>query len=78
MAWQPGARRLGARVKELRQAAGLTQEGLADAADLHRTYVADIEGGHRNPSLWSLERLAQGLGCHLADLFPVDPPPHRR
>lgn len=68
--WQNAAKRLGRRVRELRQARGFSQEALAERADLHRTYDADIERGRRNPSLWTLERLAIGLGIEVADLFP--------
>jgi transcriptional regulator with XRE-family HTH domain len=68
--WEKGAVRLGKRVRELRLARGLSQERLGEACELHRTYVADIERGHRNPSLWTLERLAAGLGCEVRDLFP--------
>jgi transcriptional regulator with XRE-family HTH domain len=68
--WEPGARRLGDRVRTLRRELGITQETLADRSGLHRTYIADIERGLRNPSLWSIERLAAGLGCEVADLFP--------
>jgi transcriptional regulator with XRE-family HTH domain len=67
--WEPGAQRLGRRVRELRLARKLLQQHLADAAGLHRTYIADIERGKRNPSLWTIERLARGLGCDLQDLF---------
>jgi len=45
----------------------LSQRGMANRTDV---YVADIERGHRNPSLWTLERLAAGLGCEVRDLFP--------
>jgi transcriptional regulator with XRE-family HTH domain len=53
---------LGARVRSLRLAAGMTQEGVAHAADLHWTYIGQIERGERNPTYKSLLRLASGLG----------------
>ncbi len=68
-AWEPGAQRLGARIRQLRLARNWSQELLAEHADLHRTYINDLERGRRNPSLWTIERLAHGLGCHVADLF---------
>jgi transcriptional regulator with XRE-family HTH domain len=55
----------------MRHELGLTQEVLADRGGLHRTYIADIERGLRNPSLGSIERLAVGLGCEIAELFPL-------
>jgi transcriptional regulator with XRE-family HTH domain len=56
-------------VQALRQARGWTQETLADHADLDRSYLAGIETAVRNPSLKVLERLAQGLGVPLSELF---------
>jgi transcriptional regulator with XRE-family HTH domain len=59
---------LGARVRKLREAAGMTQEGLAHAADLHWTYVGQIERGERNPTYKNLLKLARGLGVDAAQL----------
>jgi transcriptional regulator with XRE-family HTH domain len=69
--WELEARRLvGKRISELRRGKNWTQEDLAEAAGLHRTYVADIERGARNPSMASLVRLAGALGARMGDLFP--------
>lgn len=59
----------GAEVKRRRVELDLSQEQLAEKADLHRTYVSDVEGGKRNPSLASIERLAKALGTTLATVF---------
>jgi transcriptional regulator with XRE-family HTH domain len=59
---------LGRRLLGLRQAAGLTQEGLADAASLHWTYIGQIERGERNPTYKNLLKLAKGLGVDPAEL----------
>lgn len=61
-------RSLGAAVLSLRQERGLTQEGLADAAGLHATYVSGIERGHRNPSWETMLRIAQALDVSLAEV----------
>ncbi len=61
--------RLGANVKRLRQAKGLSQEELAFEADMHRTYVSGIERGRRNPTVTVLERLAQALGATSSELI---------
>lgn len=53
---------LGRRVRSLRERKGLSQEQLAEAADLHWTYVSGIERGKRNPGLNTLGRLARALG----------------
>jgi transcriptional regulator with XRE-family HTH domain len=47
---------------------GLSQEGLADLAGMHRTYVGDIERGLRNPSYRNLVKLAAALEVPLSDL----------
>jgi len=47
----------------------ITQEELADRAGLHRTYIAGIERGARNPSLKSIEKIAKGLQLSIAGLF---------
>ncbi len=47
---------------------GLSQEGLADLAGMHRTYVSEIERGLRNPSFRNLFKLAAALDIPLSDL----------
>lgn len=47
---------------------GLSQEGLADLAGMHRTYVGDIERGLRNPSYRNLVKLAAALDVPLSEL----------
>jgi transcriptional regulator with XRE-family HTH domain len=47
---------------------GLSQEGLADLAGMHRTYVSEIERGLRNPSFRNLFKLASALDIPLSEL----------
>jgi transcriptional regulator with XRE-family HTH domain len=61
-------RRLGAALKSVRRAAGVTQEELSHRTGLHTTYISDIERGARNPSFAVLVRLAGGLRVTLAEL----------
>lgn len=62
-------RRLGAVVRTCRQQLGITQEELAWRADMHRTYIADIERGARNVTLRSVVNLAAALEVAIGDLF---------
>jgi transcriptional regulator with XRE-family HTH domain len=66
---------LGARIRELRRRLELSQEELADRADLHWTYVSDLERGRQTPTLDVINRLARALGVTLAEFFsPLDQP----
>jgi len=61
--------RFGASVRSLRHSLGLSQEALAELADLHRTYIAGIEGGVRNVTLKTIEKLALALQVPSATLL---------
>jgi transcriptional regulator with XRE-family HTH domain len=52
-----------------RRKIGLSQEKLAEIADLHRTYVSDIERGNRNVSLTNILKLCTALQIAPAKLF---------
>lgn len=51
----------GERVRMFRKTACLSQENLADLAEMHRTYLSGIERGERNVSLLNIIRLARAL-----------------
>jgi len=57
------------RIRQIREGKGLSQEGLADLAGLHCTYVSSVERGERNVTVDSLERLAEALGVDVRDFF---------
>lgn len=59
----------GVRVRELRQAKGLSQEALAEASGLHRTYISSLERGHRNVGLDNVHALASALSVPASYLF---------
>lgn len=61
--------RLGTAIRLHRQKLGITQEELAWRAEMHRTYVADIERGGRNVTLRSVGHLAKALQVSVADLL---------
>lgn len=62
-------RRFGATVRRYRQRLGLSQEELAWRADMHRTYLADVERGVRNLSLSSITRLVDAINIPLSSFF---------
>lgn len=66
---------LARRLRVLRSMRGWTQEDLAEACGLHRTYVSLIECGQCNVGLDNLERLAEAFGMDLTELFSVGEPP---
>jgi transcriptional regulator with XRE-family HTH domain len=60
---------VGANVRRLRKALGLSQERLAEAAGLHWTYVGSVERGERNVSVDNISRLACALDVDIRALF---------
>jgi len=64
--------RLGTAIRLHRLKLGITQEELAWRADMHRTYLADIERGGRNVTLRSVGHLANALQVSVADLLSAN------
>lgn len=60
--------RVGSRLRALRQDRQLTQEELAERAEIHPTFLAKIEGGRRLPSVEVIRRLAGALGVPVASI----------
>jgi len=58
-----------ANVRRMRQEKNLSQEQLAELADLHRTYVGSVERGERNVSIDNMEKLALALKVRVRDLL---------
>ena len=66
----PLLRRIGQRIRELREARGWSQERLADEAGLDRSYMSGIERGVRNVSVLKIARLSRALHVPLRDFMP--------
>lgn len=62
-------KRLGARIRALREENDWSQEELADRAGLHRTYISAVERGVRNPTISVIERVAVALDISLSVLM---------
>jgi transcriptional regulator with XRE-family HTH domain len=62
-------REFGERVRAVRLDRGMSQEQLADAADVHRTYIGAVERGEQNVSLVLIHMIAGALGVTAAELL---------
>jgi transcriptional regulator with XRE-family HTH domain len=58
-----------ANIRRRRKAKGLSQEKLGELAELHRTYVSQLERCKANISIDGLERIARILGVDAAELL---------
>jgi len=65
----PIRKAFGLKVRMRRFEIGITQEDLAEKADLHPTYVGSVERGERNIALENIVALAKALGCFPRDLI---------
>lgn len=66
------AKGLGKLVQRLRRKAGLTQEQLAEKAELSLKYLGELERGRGNPTLSILENIASALKMSLSEMFAYD------
>lgn len=65
--------KVGDRIRALRLQRGMTQEQLSERADLHNTYISQIECGEKNLSVVSLDKILTALGVSYAAFFePFD------
>jgi len=64
---------VGRRVRRIRTERGISQEALAGALGVHRTYLGGVERGERNLTLRSVERLADRLGVPARELLDDAP-----
>ena len=61
--------KVGNRIRELRKDIAISQEALANKADVDRTYVTDVENGRRNVSVEILERIINALEVSFTEFF---------
>lgn len=65
----PAHAAFGEAIRNIRKQRGVSQEGLALACGLDRTYISGIERGTRNPSLTNIFKVAAALDVSPAELF---------
>jgi XRE family transcriptional regulator, regulator of sulfur utilization len=65
----PTSRRIGRKLKQARQATGLSQTELATKAGVSRAYVFRLEAGGADPTVGILQKLAKALGVPVTDLL---------
>ncbi len=68
--------KLARRMRQLRKINKMTQEQLAEKANLHFTYIGEIERTEKNPTITSLEKIAKAFNISLTELvsFPDEKP----
>ncbi len=60
---------IGNNIRDLRQRSGLTQEKLAEGADLHPVYISQVERGTKAVSIEALWRLSKSLYVPMSDFL---------
>ena len=63
---------LGSRIKVIRKSRGLSQEKLAEKVLIDSKFLSQLELGKRNPSLGTVQKIAQGLGVPVRELFEFE------
>jgi transcriptional regulator with XRE-family HTH domain len=69
----PTTTEFGRRLRHRREELGLSQMAVAERAQVHFTFVSDIERGVRNPSLITMVKLARALDTDLAQFVSTLP-----
>lgn len=64
-------KKLGARIRKLREEQNIKQEQLALSAGIERSYMGAIERGERNPTYLKIVQIAKALKISLSDFFKL-------
>lgn len=62
------------RIRELKEARGLTSYRLSKTSGVSQTYLREIESGTKQPTVEIIEKLATALGLTLSEFFSEEPP----
>lgn len=60
---------IGITIAKFRNEKKLSQESLAELSEIHRTYLSEVEGGKRNPTISVLNRIVEALGISMSIFF---------
>jgi transcriptional regulator with XRE-family HTH domain len=63
---------VGSRIRELRLQMKISQEALANIAEIDRTYMTSVENGKRNISIINLEKIVKALDTDFTTFFKDD------
>ena len=66
----PNLIKIGSQIRELRKSKGYSQEGIADASSMGRTYMGRVERGEQNISIQNLIQIAFALKVDVGELIP--------
>ena len=61
--------KFGKKIREVRTRRGLSQEALADIANVHRTYIGMVERAEKNITLLNIQKLSKALKIDIKELF---------
>jgi len=61
--------KFGKKIREVRTKKGLSQEALADIANVHRTYIGMVERAEKNITLLNIHKLSKALKIDIKELF---------
>lgn len=64
----PHQRIIGETIRKYRKAGQMSQEKLAEKANLHPVYFGQVERGEQTASVYALVRIAKALGVRVRDL----------
>jgi transcriptional regulator with XRE-family HTH domain len=64
--------KIGNRIRELREAKGISQQNLAAVCNFEKANLSRIEAGRTNPTISTLYRISQALGITISELVDVE------
>jgi len=65
-------KKIGNKIREFRLESRLSQEKLAFASDLDRTYIGSVERGERNISVINLRKISSALKIQSFELLKIE------